>query len=131
MKRSVHEIALRVPKVELHVHLDGSLSASFIKQRCAKLGLAFPVQESGDEAEEHRELCKWIFDMKANPHKMKPFLPPTTEQVGMMGLFDWMNQVCVCAGVLCVSFTPPLAMCAFDWRHACVWPAASVTGEVT
>ena len=93
LRKFTMDVARRIPKTELHVHLDGSLSAKFILKKCEELGLNFPVPTSGTDDEIHSRLCEWIFAMKADPGKMRPFLPEHSEQVGMMGLFDWMNQV--------------------------------------
>mgnify|MGYP000347594074 CR=1 FL=1 len=91
---ALRQIALRLPKVELHLHLDGSVSAKFLRKHCARLGVPFPVDVTGlNERQVHSQLCEWIFEMKTNPEKLKPFLPEYTHQTGMMGLFDWMNQV--------------------------------------
>ena len=43
----LNSIIPRIPKVELHLHIDGSLSAQFVKKHADLLGISLPVPPEG------------------------------------------------------------------------------------
>ncbi|CAM9233548.1 unnamed protein product, partial [Ectocarpus fasciculatus] len=69
---TLQEAALAVPKCELHLHLDGSLSPAFIARRAAARGVALPA----DVTAEGEGLREYVHKMKAEQvrqgHKAAP-----------------------------------------------------------
>jgi adenosine deaminase len=81
-------IAKRLPKTELHLHLDGSLPAEFIRARAAARGVSAPPTNG--------ELRTMIDDMKANRAKTAASTDARDITAVASGknwaIFDWMNQ---------------------------------------
>jgi len=70
----VYDVAYLLPKTELHLHLDGSLSPSFMKKRAALKGIELPD------------------DVRTYMHDLKKNQVQTAAANSNWGIFDFCNQ---------------------------------------
>ena len=82
MPLDTRELAASTPKTELHLHLDGSLPASFIIERAAARGIECPADAEG--------VRKMLHDMKIAARRQDPSNAQTLG--GNWGVFDYCNQ---------------------------------------
>ena len=73
----------RLPKTELHLHLDGSLPFEFIKSRALARNIQFTSTTP-------QELRNFIHDMKTKARSIDP--SHAQEKNKNWGVFDWCNQ---------------------------------------
>jgi adenosine deaminase len=77
------QLLSRLPKTELHLHLDGSLPFEFILKRAVERNILLPATTS-------QELRNYIHDLKTKARKIDP---KHTQMAGKnWGVFDWCNQ---------------------------------------
>ena len=66
----LYKIVSRLPKTELHLHLDGSLNSSFIVNAAEECGVDLP---SFEDANELRDLIMSEKEFKEQKIKIHPF----------------------------------------------------------
>jgi len=77
------EFVAKLPKIELHLHLDGSLSPEFIEEEAAKHGIDLPVENPCDN------LRSWLQEQKLSALKKNS---NRAEKGKNWGVFDFCNQ---------------------------------------
>lgn len=77
------EFVQNLPKIELHLHLDGSLSPEFIEKEAVKQGLELPVENPRDN------LRNWLQEQKLLALKKDS---NRAEKGKNWGIFDFCNQ---------------------------------------
>jgi len=89
----VRRLSRALPKIELHIHLDGSLSFPFLKTRAKETGLAFP-SSIHDEA----TLRSWIMEVRdgirsvhEDNHITRSPSGDSTQAYRGLDIFQWTN----------------------------------------
>lgn len=80
----------RLPKTELHLHLDGSLPFEFIRARAVARGIDLPAVAMAEGGEGEQALRNYLHGMKARARRKDSLNAQPAG--GNWGVFDWCNQ---------------------------------------